>query len=131
MCIRDRTATDQGNGIVVDSSGNAYVIGTTSSATFPTVGPLYPYKGNTDAFVTKLAAAADVKVSITGSPNSTPYGSNLTYTIVVSNAGEIPAEHVTLSNTVLSGTGIISINTSRGTCSGNRFICLLYTSPSP
>jgi len=125
------TATDQGNGIVVDSSGNAYVIGTTSSATFPTAGPLYPYKGNTDAFVTKLAAAADVKVSITGSPNSTPYGSNLTYTIVVSNAGEIPAEHVTLSNTVLSGTGIVSINTSRGTCSGNRFITCDFSTLDP
>ena len=48
------SATDSGNGIAVDSSGNAYVTGATTSADFPhTSGSI---GGSTDAFVTKLNA---------------------------------------------------------------------------
>jgi Bacterial Ig-like domain (group 3)/Beta-propeller repeat len=47
---------DYGQGITVDSSGNAYVVGITSSSDFPTMNPLQPnlrgYDGS--AFVTKL-----------------------------------------------------------------------------
>ena len=44
-----------GSGIAVDSAGNAYVTGVTSSSDFPTQNPLQPlYKGNQDAFVAKL-----------------------------------------------------------------------------
>jgi hypothetical protein len=46
---------DQGSGIAVDSSGNAYVTGYTESTNFPTVHPLQAvYAGNGDAFVAKL-----------------------------------------------------------------------------
>lgn len=52
---------DQGRGIAVDGSGNAYVTGTTSSGDFPTQNPLQPAHadgispaGYSDAFVTKL-----------------------------------------------------------------------------
>ncbi len=51
---------DQGNGIRVDSSGNAYVTGFTASteATFPvTVGPDLTSNGSDDAFVAKVNAA--------------------------------------------------------------------------
>lgn len=49
---------DQGKSIAVDSSGNAYVTGFTSSTNFPTQGTLRPtYGGGTfDAFVFKLNA---------------------------------------------------------------------------
>ena len=50
---------DAGVGIAVDSSGNAYVTGTTFSteATFPvTVGPDLTYNGNVDTFVAKVRA---------------------------------------------------------------------------
>jgi uncharacterized repeat protein (TIGR01451 family) len=122
------SATEQGNGIAVDASGEVYVIGTTQSINFPTVNSLQPFGGSTDVFVAKLGASADLVVTINGTPASIHYGSNLTYTITVTNSGEIPAENVTLKNTVLSGTGIISINTTKGTCSGNRVIsCSLAT----
>jgi hypothetical protein len=48
-------APDQGTGIAVDSSGNAYVMGSTESPDFPTVSPLQAlYGGGYDAFVAKL-----------------------------------------------------------------------------
>ncbi|HKQ78922.1 MAG TPA: SBBP repeat-containing protein [Blastocatellia bacterium] len=48
---------DQGRGIAVDTSGNAYVAGltTSSEATFPMVGALDPtFNGGVDAFVAKI-----------------------------------------------------------------------------
>ena len=57
---------DYGCGIAVDSAGNAYVTGYTSSteATFPvTVGPDLTYNGGTsDAFVAKVNAAGTALV---------------------------------------------------------------------
>ena len=52
---------DRGFGIAVDSTGNVYVTGQTSSRedTFPvTVGPELTYDGNRDAFVAKISALA-------------------------------------------------------------------------
>jgi Dockerin type I domain/Beta-propeller repeat len=54
------SADDQGYGIAVDGSGNAYVTGITAStqATFPvTGGPDLTSNGGTDAFVAKVNAA--------------------------------------------------------------------------
>ncbi len=50
--------TDQGNGIAVDSSGNAYVTGGTLSTNFPTTAGVFQGTsgGGYDAFVTKLNA---------------------------------------------------------------------------
>jgi hypothetical protein len=46
---------DNGLGIAVDSAGNAYVTGYTSSINFPTSNPLQPtMHGGTDAFVTAI-----------------------------------------------------------------------------
>lgn len=47
---------DYANGIAVDRDGHAYVIGTTSSTNFPTVGPVQEAYGggSSDAFIAKL-----------------------------------------------------------------------------
>lgn len=47
---------DEGKGIAIDSSGNAYVTGNTSSTNFPTVNPIQPAfaGGFSDAFVAKI-----------------------------------------------------------------------------
>src|SRR5581483_3424964 len=54
---------DQGYSIGVDGSGNAYVVGFTVSADFPTQSPLQAlYAGSQDAFVTKLNAGGTALV---------------------------------------------------------------------
>jgi soluble cytochrome b562 len=45
---------DQGNGIAVDGSGNAYVTGQTTSTNFPTLNQFQTDQAGTDAFVTKI-----------------------------------------------------------------------------
>ncbi|MCU1265734.1 MAG: hypothetical protein JWM21_2052 [Acidobacteria bacterium] len=51
-------ADDRGTGIAVNSSGEAYVTGFTSSSNFPTVNPLQSTRGGgSDAFIAKLNAA--------------------------------------------------------------------------
>jgi len=48
---------DEGYGIAVDGSGNAYATGWTSSSNFPTLNPYQTtYQGNADVFVTKLSS---------------------------------------------------------------------------
>ena len=49
-------AYDVGNGIAIDSSGDAYIVGSTASANFPTTANVFQLTlgGNTDAFVSKL-----------------------------------------------------------------------------
>jgi len=54
---------DLGAAIAVDSSGNAYITGSTSSDDFPTVNPLQPEKsGGSDAFVAKLNPAGSALI---------------------------------------------------------------------
>lgn len=56
---------DIGHGITIDASGNAYVIGTTSSANFPTKNALFPTRGFTnDAFVMKINPATSGTASL-------------------------------------------------------------------
>lgn len=52
------TLTDQASAVAVDSSGRAYVCGTTESSDFPTrTGPDLSYNGLKDAFVLRVAAS--------------------------------------------------------------------------
>jgi hypothetical protein len=70
---------DLGYAIAVDSSGDAYVTGLTSSVTFPTVNPLQPANGggSEDAFVTEISAGGSALVYSTylgGSGDDVGYG---------------------------------------------------------
>lgn len=58
---------DYGTGVAVDSLGNVYVIGITTSPDFPTLNPVQPnfgggFFGDGDAFVTKINAAGSALV---------------------------------------------------------------------
>jgi hypothetical protein len=51
------TGTDEGQGIAIDTAGNAYIVGNTSSSNFPWVSAFQAtLRGPQDAFVTKLNA---------------------------------------------------------------------------
>src|SRR5262249_14145642 len=52
---------DEGRGIAVDSAGNAYVVGQTSSTNFPTTPGAFQTGGGT-GFVTKLNAAGSARI---------------------------------------------------------------------
>jgi hypothetical protein len=51
------SGTDEGQGIAVDSAGNAYITGWTNSTDFPKINPWDNTLGGRDAFVAKLNAA--------------------------------------------------------------------------
>jgi hypothetical protein len=73
------SGNDNGLGIAVDASGNAYVTGFTSSTNFPTANPLQAAYGGGiyDAFVAKVNAAGSALVYSTylgGSGNDNGYG---------------------------------------------------------
>ena len=72
------SGSDVGNGIAVDSAGNAYVTGETASANFPTANPIDDSaNGNSDVFITKLNASGSALVYSTylgGSGNDSGLG---------------------------------------------------------
>jgi hypothetical protein len=57
---------DDGNGVVIDADGNAYVVGTTTSTNFPILLPFQATKGGgvSDAFVTKLNHTVPTGLSV-------------------------------------------------------------------
>jgi hypothetical protein len=63
---------EAGHGIVIDNTGNAYVIGATDATGFPTVAPIQPDYGggDLDAFLAKINADGDALIY------STYYGGN-------------------------------------------------------
>ncbi len=70
------SGTDYGNGIAVDSSGNAYLVGTTSSPDFPTLNPFQPNLADHERVVAKLNATGSALVYSTylgGSHSDTGY----------------------------------------------------------
>ncbi len=117
------TNHDGGRGIALNSSQNVYVVGTTSSIDFPVQNPLQPsFGGGSDVFIAKLAPAPDVVVKMSDSPDPLSFGSNLTYTITVTNNGELTATGVTLTDTLPAGATFVSANSSAGTCSGTTTV---------
>jgi hypothetical protein len=87
---------DNGQGIVVDAQGYAYVTGYTQSPNFPTTaGSFQPFfRGYDDAFVTKLAPAGNGLVYSTflGGTLNPPYGDDEGFDIAVDGTGQA---HVT------------------------------------
>lgn len=76
-------------GIAVDSAGNAYVTGATSSYNFPTKNPLQPHKGGTsfNAFVTKLNPSGSALVYSTYLGGSGPVDGDVAEGIAIDSAG--------------------------------------------
>ncbi|HEY6167873.1 MAG TPA: SBBP repeat-containing protein [Verrucomicrobiae bacterium] len=90
---------DRGIGVAVDTNGNFYVAGTTSSVTnFPvTPGAFRTNNGGGyyDTFVAKFSSPRDLSVVMTPSIDPVIVGSNLTYTIRINNNGRSSFNNVT------------------------------------
>ena len=101
---------DEGRGIAVDSAGNAYVTGITSSTNFPTANAIQgTYAGLKDAFVTKLNANGSALLYSTYLGGS---GEDLGYGIAVDSAGNAYVTGQTTS------TNFPSANAVQGTYAG-------------
>jgi hypothetical protein len=80
------SAFDIGNGIAVDTSGNAYVTGSTNSSNFPTMNPLQPANaGGPDVFVAKFNPTGSALVYSTYLGGS---GDDRSYGIAVDSSGD-------------------------------------------
>ncbi len=103
---------DWGAGIAGDSSGNAYVTGTTYSGNFPTKNPLQgTYGGSVDAFLSKLPMLTATTATLTSSPNPSIYGQTVTFTVAVTSNLGPPPDGETITFTKYSkvvGTGTLS-----------------------
>jgi len=93
-------SVDAGNGIAVDSDGNAYIVGRTSSNDFPAVNQYQSYQASYDAFITKFSAdgstpiystylgggsydeAFDIAVNIDGNAYITGYTRSINYPVL-------------------------------------------------
>lgn len=71
-------------------------------------------ENNTDTIVTPVAPAADVSVVKTASPQPASRGEELTYTLVVSNAGPAAAQNVVLRDTVPAALQNVQVSTDGG-----------------
>jgi len=117
---------DGGNSIAVDSSGNAYVTGQTSSVDFPTAGPLQAsLNGFTNAFVSKLNPTGTALIYSTylgGSGNDWGYG------IAVDSTGSVYLAGVTSSTDFPTVNPFQASNNSLATATG--FVAKLNSSGS-
>jgi hypothetical protein len=64
------SASDQANGIAVDSFGSAYLTGVTSSNNFPTLNAFQGVRKGNDAFFTKIGSASSLASNIQFSQSS-------------------------------------------------------------
>ncbi len=120
------SGSDFANGIVVDSAGEAFVTGTTSSTNFPTASALRAtYAGGAfDGFVTKLNAAGSAFVYSTyvgGSANDQSEG------IAIDSAGEAFVAGFTFSTNFPTVSALQSANHAT---SGTAFVAKLNAAGS-
>src|SRR5207237_7364968 len=101
--------------LVVHTSASA-VNGSTLSntATVSATTPDNNGNNNSDTETTLVATSADLSVTKTDAPDPVTAGTNLTYTITVSNAGSSDAQGVSLTDAVPAGTTFVSASQTGG-----------------
>jgi hypothetical protein len=110
---------DDGRGIAVDSLGNAYVTGITSSTNFPTINAIQPGFGGgiTDAFVAKITEDSKPPTILCGSADGVWHASDVIISCTAQDSGSGLANpsdaNFTLSTSVAAGTE--TANASTGT----------------
>jgi len=84
---------------------------------------------NTAALVSTVRGIADVSIAKSAAPNPVIAGSNLTYTVGVTNKGPWPATSVVVTDALPSAVGFVSAIVGQGSCTTNGAIvtCSLGT----
>ena len=139
-------AGDQGNGIVVDASGNAYVVGTTYSANFPVTSGAFQSQNKavaaaqgSNVFVTKLNPAGTALIYSTflggsGTPNANGNGhaaGDFGYGIALDSSGNAYLTGITYSTDFPITCGALQTkNPSKSSYDPVAFITKLNTSGS-
>jgi uncharacterized repeat protein (TIGR01451 family) len=98
------------------TSATAFAMAGPSEATELTVDRLMRTVDATPPFDAVLSDAADVSVTKTDAPDPIRVNGTLTYTIVVRNAGPLPATGVTLTDQLPKQAGFSSVTTTQGSC---------------
>ncbi len=98
------------------------------SATEPDPNPA----NNSASVTTTVTPVADLAVTKTSSPTSVPIGSNITYTIKVTNNGPSPANGVTATDTLPPSSAFlfVSASASQGSCAppaSGKIVCAVGT----
>jgi hypothetical protein len=129
------TGTDSGSAIAVDSSGNAYVVGSTQSTDFPTQNPLQTAnKGNGDAFVTELNSSGSALVYSTylgGSFLDQAFGiavdsSGNAYVTGWTDSGDFPTANAFQTGNGASYEGNYDVFVSKLNATGNALVYSTY-----
>jgi uncharacterized repeat protein (TIGR01451 family) len=113
---------DAGSSIDVDSSGNAYITGATSSdqASFPVKdGPDTTYNGSVDVFVAKipsgLARIADLALAKSANNIAPLVDELVSFTVTATNLGPWHASAVKVADKLPAGLTFLSADATRGT----------------
>src|SRR6266581_6098091 len=104
----------------------------TNLATVSANGPEINPADNSSSATTVVNPNADVAVLGSNAPNPVTLGSNLTYTVTVTNRGPSPATGVLLTNTLPASVTFVSVIASQGTCANanNLVSCNLGSLPN-
>ena len=129
---------DEGRGIAVDAAGSAYLTGETRSSDFPTTAGAFQAEDpdtpedeldlGRDAFVSQLAARADLSLTKSDAPDPVSPGAELTYTLTARNDGPDSSLGVRLIDQLPAGVEFVSAQASQGSCeppSGAQLECAL------
>ncbi|TMA90900.1 MAG: DUF11 domain-containing protein [Deltaproteobacteria bacterium] len=118
---------DRGKGIVLDGIGAVYLTGETNSnqGNFPIKGELDRIQNlGFDVFVAKfcVTTCADVSVTKSDTPDPVTVGTNVTYTMTITNNGPDIATDVELTDTLPGAVTLVSATPSAGSCTGTSII---------